>query len=138
MTDNLDEKNKQVKDDFMTEITKIVKKNVSDNTDLTKEQILGIAIRVSRPNDQTPKYNPKNIFEPKFEGYSTYENSLRDLSHEKKKELAELVTDPDATNYDKKIAEQEFNIINSLRENYFSSMDVFRTSKDGRNKLRKQ
>ncbi len=85
----------------------------------------------------TPKYDPKNVFDSNFEGYSTYENSLRDLSHEKKKELDELVSDSDASNYDKKIAQQEFNIINSLRENYFSSMDVFRTSKGGRNKLRK-
>ena len=30
MADDLDEKNKQVKDDFMDEITKIVKKNVSN------------------------------------------------------------------------------------------------------------
>lgn len=137
MTDIQNEKNKQVKDDFMGEITKIVKKNISENTDLTEEQIIGIAIRVSRPNDQTPKYDPKNVFDSNFEGYSTYENSLRDLSHEKKKELDELVSDSDASNYDKKIAQQEFNIINSLRENYFSSMDVFRTSKGGRNKLRK-
>ena len=121
----------------MGEITKIVKINISENTDLTEEQIIGIAIRVSRPNDQTPKYDPKNVFDSNFEGYSTYENSLRDLSHEKKKELDELVSDSDASNYDKKIAQQEFNIINSLRENYFSSMDVFRTSKGGRNKLRK-
>ena len=137
MTDNLNEKNKQVKDDFMNEITKVVKKNISENSDLTEEQVIGIAIRVLRPNDQTPKYDPKNVFDSNFEGYSTYENSLRDLSHEKKKELDELVSDSDASNYDKKIAQQEFNIINSLRENYFSSMDVFRTSKGGRNKLRK-
>ena len=30
MADDLDEKNKQVKDNFMDEITKIVKKNVSE------------------------------------------------------------------------------------------------------------
>ena len=76
MTDIQNEKNKQVKDDFMGEITKIVKKNISENTDLTEEQIIGIAIRVSRPNDQTPKYDPKNVFDSNFEGYSTYENSL--------------------------------------------------------------
>ena len=35
MADDLDEKNKQVKDNFMDEITKIVKKNVSENNDLT-------------------------------------------------------------------------------------------------------
>ena len=86
MTDSLDDKNKQVKDDFMNEITKIVKKNVSENSDLTEEQIIGIAIRVSRPTDQTPKYDPKNVFDPNFEGYSNYENSLRNLSHEKQKE----------------------------------------------------
>ena len=56
MTDNLNEKNKQVKDDFMNEISKVVKKNISENSDLTEEQVIGIAIRVLRPNDQTPKY----------------------------------------------------------------------------------
>ena len=59
MTDNLNEKNKQVKDDFMNEISKVVKKNISENSDLTEEQVIGIAIRVLRPNDQTPKYDPK-------------------------------------------------------------------------------
>ena len=137
MTDNLDEKNKQVKDDFMSEISKIVKKNVSENSDLTDEQIMGIAIRVSRPTDQTPKYDPKNVLDPKFEGYSNYENSLHDLSHEKQKDLDDLVSNPKSSKHDQKIAKQELTAVNSLRENYFSSMDVFRTSKGGRNKLRK-
>ncbi len=39
MTDNLNEKNKQVKDDFMNEISKVVKKNISENSDLTEEQV---------------------------------------------------------------------------------------------------
>ena len=137
MTDNLDEKNKQVKDDFMSEITKIVKKNVSENSDLTKEQIIGIAIRVLRPNDQTPKYDPKNVLDSKFEVYSNYENSLHDLSHEKQKEFDDLVSNPKSSEYDQKIAKQELTAVNSLREIYFSSMDVFRTSKGGRDKLRK-
>ena len=137
MADDLDEKNKQVKDDFMSEITKIVKKNVSENSDLTKEQIIGIAISVLRPNDQTPKYDPKNVLDSKFEGYSNYENSLHDLSHEKQKEFDDLVSNPKSSEYDQKIAKQELTAVNSLRENYFSSMDVFRTSKGGRDKLRK-
>ena len=137
MADDLDEKNKQVKDDFMSEISKIVKKNVSENSDLTDEQIMGIAIRVSRPTDQTPKYDPKNVLDPKFEGYSNYENSLHDLSHEKQKEFDDLVSNPNSSKYDQKIAKQELTAVNSLRENYFSSMDVFRTSKGGRDKLRK-
>ena len=137
MTDNLNEKNKQVKDDFMNEITKVVKKNISENSDLTEEQVIGIAIRVLRPNDQTPKYDPKNVFDPNFEGYSNYENSLHDLSHEKQKEFDDLVSNPNSSKYDQKIAKQELTAVNSLRENYFSSMDVFRTSKGGRDKLRK-
>ena len=137
MADNLNEKNKQVKDDFMNEITKIVKKNISENSDLSEEQIIGIAIRVSRPNDQTPKYDPEHVLDPNFEGYSNYENSLRDLSHDKQKELDDLVNNPKSSKYDQKIAKQELAAVNSLRENYFSSMDVFRTSKGGRDKLRK-
>ena len=137
MTDNLNEKNKQVKDDFMNEITKVVKKNISENSDLTEEQVIGIAIRVLRPNDQTPKYDPKNVFDSNFEGYSNYENSLNDLSHEKQKEFDDLVSNPNSSKYDQKIAKQELTAVNSLRENYFSSMDVFRTSKGGRDKLRK-
>jgi|TARA_B100001750_G_scaffold213590_1_gene196183 colicin import membrane protein len=137
MTDNLDEKNNQVKDDFIREITKIVKKNVSENSDLTEEQIIGIAIRVSRPTDQIPKYNPDQVLDSKFEGYSNYENSLRNLSHEKQKELDDLVRNPKSSKHDQKIAKQELTAVNSLRENYFSSMDIFRTSKGGRDKLRK-
>ena len=137
MTDNLNEKNKQVKDDFMNEISKVVKKNISENSDLTEEQVIGIAIRVLRPNDQTPKYDPKNVFDSNFEGYSNYENSLHDLSQEKQKEFDDLVSNPKSSKYDQKIAKQELTAVNSLRENYFSSMDVFRTSKGGRDKLRK-
>ena len=137
MADDLDEKNKQVKDNFMDEITKIVKKNVSENNDLTEEQIMGIAIRVSRPTDQPPMYDPEHVFDSNFEGYSNYENSLHDLSHEKQKEFDDLVSNPKSSKYDQKIAKQELTAVNSLRENYFSSMDVFRTSKGGRDKLRK-
>ena len=137
MSENNDNKNKSVKNHFMDEITKIVKKNVSKNTDLTEEQIIGIAIRVSRPTDQIPKYNPDHVLDSKFEGYSNYENSLRDLSHEKQKEFDDLVSNPKSSKYDQKIAKQELTAVNSLRENYFSSMDVFRTSKGGRDKLRK-
>ena len=137
MSENNDNKNKSVKNHFMDEITKIVKKNVSKNTDLTEEQIIGIAIRVSRPTDQIPKYNPDHVLDSKFEGYSNYENSLRDLSHEKQKELDDLVSNPKSSKYNQKIAKQELTAVNSLRENYFSSMDVFRTSKGGRDKLRK-
>ena len=115
----------------------VVKKNISENSDLTEEQVIGIAIRVLRPNDQTPKYDPKNVLDSKFEGYSNYENSLRDLSHDKQKELDDLVNNPKSSKYDQKIAKQELTAVNSLRENYFSSMDVFRTSKGGRDKLRK-
>tara|TARA_B110000014_G_scaffold85245_1_gene58398 strand:+ start:71 stop:484 length:414 start_codon:yes stop_codon:yes gene_type:complete len=137
MSENNDNKNKSVKNHFMDEITKIVKKNVSKNTDLTEEQIIGIAIRVSRPTDQIPKYNPDHVLDSKFEGYSNYENSLRDLSHEKQKELDDLVSNPKSSKYNQKIAKQELTAVNSLRENYFSSMDIFRTSKGGRDKLRK-
>tara|TARA_B100000745_G_C20081553_1_gene369455 strand:+ start:550 stop:963 length:414 start_codon:yes stop_codon:yes gene_type:complete len=137
MSENNDNKNKSVKNHFMDEITKIVQKNVSKNTDLTEEQIIGIAIRVSRPTDQIPKYNPDHVFDSKFEGYSNYENSLRDLSHEKQKELNDLVSNPKSSKYSQKIAKQELTVVNSLRENYFSSMDIFRTSKGGRDKLRK-
>jgi len=137
MSENNDNKNKSVKNHFMDEITKIVQKNVSKNTDLTEEQIIGIAIRVSRPTDQIPKYNPDHVFDSKFEGYSNYENSLRDLSHEKQKELDDLVSNPKSSKYSQKIAKQELTVVNSLRENYFSSMDIFRTSKGGRDKLRK-
>ena len=137
MSENNDNKNKSVKNHFMDEITKIVKKNVSKNTDLTEEQIIRIAIRVSRPTDQIPKYNPDHVLDSKFEGYSNYENSLRDLSHEKQKELDDLVSNPKSSKYNQKIAKQELTAVNSLRENYFSSMDIFRTSKGGRDKLRK-
>jgi colicin import membrane protein len=137
MSENNEKKNKSVKDHFMNEITKVVQKNVSENSDLTKEQIMGIAIRVSRPTDQTPEYDPKHVLDSNFEGYSNYENSLRDLSHETEKKLGDLITDPHSSDYDKKIATQELSAVNSLRENYFSSMDVFRTSKGGRDKLRK-
>ena len=95
MTDNLNEKNKQVKDDFMNEISKVVKKNISENSDLTEEKVIGIAIRVLRPNAQTPKYDPKHVLSPEFAGDSNYEAGISDLLDETKQKLDRLLNDPE-------------------------------------------
>ncbi len=102
---------------------------------LTAEQQESVTRQVEIPQDQTPAYNPQNVLSPEFEGKSNYERGVGEFLEVAKLELETLKHDPDATKKQIKDAEDKIIYLESLHENYFIGMNVFRTAHGGRNKI---
>lgn len=104
---------------------------------LTAEEEAEISRRVEIPTDQTPKYDPKYMLSPKFEGTSNYEVGISDFKDELEEKLSRLQNDPDASEQDIHQAKEDLKTVDYLFENYNLGMNVFRTAKGGRNKFDK-
>ena len=103
---------------------------------LTDEEQEEISRKVEIPTDQTPLYQPDHILSPEFGGASNYESGLSELVKETKQKLDQLKNDPNAIADDITRAEQDLMYLDSLYQNYYFGMNVFRTAKGGRAKLR--
>ncbi len=102
----------------------------------TPEEIEEIAKKVETPSDQTPTYRPEHILSQEYEGSTNYEQVIRQVREETEAKLARLRDDPNSDILELKKAEEDLMILDSLHENYNIGMNVFRTAKGGRNKLR--
>ena len=102
---------------------------------LTAEQQESVTRQVEIPQDQTPAYNPENVLSPEFEGKSNYERGVDEILEVAKLKLETLKSDPDATEKEIKDTEDEITYLESLHENYFIGMNVFRTAHGGRSKI---
>ena len=103
---------------------------------LTEEEQEEISRKVEIPTDQTPSYKPEHILSPEFGGTSDYESGIRNLLEEAKQKLDRLKNDPNAIAYDITQTEQDLKYLVSLHQNFYFGMNVFRTAKGGRGKLR--
>ena len=103
---------------------------------LTQNEQDEISKQVLIPTDQTPKYEPTNILSPEFFGASNYETGIDDLTEETKEKLERLKNDPDAISGDIKRSKEDLKYMKNLIENFNFGMNVFRTAKGGREKLR--
>ena len=88
------------------------------------------------PQDQTPAYVPQNVLSPEFAGVSNYERGVDSFLEETKEKLQKLKTDPEATKKEIQDLEQQITYLESLHENFYIGMNVFRTAKGGRDKLK--
>lgn len=104
---------------------------------LSQEEADEITRKVEIPADQTPKYEPENMLSPEFGGMSNYERGIGDFRVQLEAELERLRSDPGASSRSIGRAEREIAKMDSLYENYHVGMNVFRTAKGGRDKLRK-
>ena len=103
---------------------------------LTQNEAEEISRKVLIPTDQTPKYEPKHILSPEFFGSSNYETGIDDLTEETEQKLERLKNDPDAIPADIERAEKDLQYMENLINNFNFGMNVFRTAKGGREKLR--
>jgi len=87
------------------------------------------------PADQTPQYKPEFILSPEFGGTSNYESGLNELFEENRKKLSQLKNNPNAIPNEIARTEQDLKYLDSLYENYYFGMNVFRTAKGGRAKI---
>ena len=102
----------------------------------TKEEIDEISKKVETPTDQTPEYTPKHILSPEFEGTSNYETGINRVRNETIEKLDRMKNESDTNPQQIKQIEDELKILDNLYENYNLGMNVFRTAKGGRDKLR--
>ena len=103
---------------------------------LTGDEIEELSRQVQIPKDQTPKYNPEHILSPEFSGGTSYESGIQDLIDEIKQKLDQLLNDPEANPQEIELEKLALKKLDYLFENYNLGMNVFRTAKGGREKLR--
>ena len=103
---------------------------------LSAEEQEALTRQAEIPKDQTPAYVPENILSPEYEGLSNYERGVGDFLEEAQQKLESLKNNPEATEKEISDAKEELTYLESLHENYFIGMNVFRTAKGGRNKVK--
>ena len=103
---------------------------------LTGDEIEELSRQVQTPKDQTPKYNPEHILSPEFSGGTNYESGIQDLIDKTKQKLDQLLNDPEANPQEIELVKLALKKLDYLFENYNLGMNVFRTAKGGREKLR--
>ena len=86
--------------------------------------------------DTTPAYDPQNVLDERYGGTSNYETGITVLGDELQAKLERLRNDPESLSDDIEKVEQDLRYLDSLHENYYLGMNVFRTAKGGREKLR--
>lgn len=104
---------------------------------LSQEEADEITRMVEIPADQTPKYEPEHVLSPEFGGMSGYERGIGDHRARLEAELDRLRSAPAPDRRSIERAEREIAKMDSLYENYHVGMNVFRSAKGGRDKLRK-
>lgn len=103
---------------------------------LTSEEQDELTRKVEIPTDNTPKYIPQHVLSPEFGGMSNYESGIGKFLEETKQKLKKLKNDPNASKKDIIATQHELEYLESIYENYYIGMNVFRTAHGGRNKLR--
>ena len=102
----------------------------------TAEEMATIARRVETPQDNTPPYIPQHKLSPEFDGTTNYELGVKSLKTETEVRLEALMQDPSANKLAIKETQEALKTLDCLYENYHLGMNVFRTAKGGRDKLR--
>jgi len=103
---------------------------------LSQDEVQEVSRKVQIPADQTPKYIPQHILSPQFGGVSNYERGIDEVREEILQKLQLLRNDPDANSFYIKQAEEDLKTLDYLYQNFHIGMNVFRTAKGGREKLR--
>ena len=103
---------------------------------LSAEEEASITRKAEIPQDQTPKYIPEHVLSPEFGGISNYERGVDEFLVEANHRLEQLKNDPDATEKQIQDAQNDITYLESLHENFFIGMNVFRTAKGGRDKIK--
>ena len=103
---------------------------------LSEEEQASITRKAEMFKDETPNYIPEHVLSPEFAGVSNYERAVDEFLIKAKQILGELKADPEATEKQIKNAKHDIAYLESLHENFFIGMNVFRTAKGGRNNIK--
>lgn len=104
---------------------------------LTPQQQESLTRHAETPQDQTPEYVPEHVLSPEFEGVSNYERGVASYLEELRSKLRKLKQVKDADSVAGEMARIKANIkyLESLHENFYLGMNVFRTARGGRSKV---
>lgn len=105
-------------------------------TILSQDEEQEISRLVEIPTDHIPPYRPEHILSPEYGGTSNYEIGIKTQKEETQQRLVRLRSDPNASAQEINQAEEDLKTLDYLYENYNIGMNVFRTAKGGRAKLR--
>ena len=103
---------------------------------LSPDEEQEISRQVQIPTDQTPKYEPQYVLSPEFSGLSNYERGVGSHKQELEQKLRQLKQNPEENENQIRQLEEEIRSIDYLYENYNLGMNVFRTAKGGRSKVK--
>ena len=103
---------------------------------LTAEEQESITREVEVFKNETPNYIPEHVLSPEYGGVSNYEHAVDEFLDETKQILEKLKNDPESTKKQIQNAENDIIYLKSLHENFFIGMNVFRTAKGGREKIK--
>ncbi|MBL7001602.1 MAG: hypothetical protein ISR80_02430 [Nitrosopumilus sp.] len=103
---------------------------------LSAEEEASITRKAEIFKDETPNYVPEHVLSPEYGGVSNYERGVDDFLEEANQRLEKLKNDPEATEKQIKNAKNDISYLKSLHENFFIGMNVFRTAKGGRDKVK--
>lgn len=105
-------------------------------TILSEDEEKEISRLVEIPTDQIPSYQPVHMLSPEYDGISNYEIGIKTQKEETQQRLVRLRSDPNVSAQEINQAEEDLKTLDYLYENYNIGMNVFRTAKGGRAKLR--
>src|SRR3972149_3403755 len=105
-------------------------------TILSQDEEQEISRLAEIPTDQIPPYKPEHILSPEYGGTSNYEIGIKTQKEEIQQRLVRLRSDPNESAQEINQAEEDLKTLDYLYENYNIGMNVFRTAKGGRAKLR--
>jgi len=103
---------------------------------LSEEEQESITRKAEMFKDETPNYVPEHVLSPEFAGVSNYEHAVDEFLVEAKQILEKLKADPESTEKQIKNAKHDITYLESLHENFFIGMNVFRTAKGGRDNIK--
>jgi len=103
----------------------------------TKEEEQEISRKVLIPIIQSTPYSPEYILSPEFQGTSSYELGIDSLKQEWEEKLQRIKANPDSSTQQLTQTEKDLKTLDYLYSNFYNGMNVFRTAKGGRDKLRK-
>ena len=103
---------------------------------LSAEEQESITRKAEKFKDETPNYIPEHVLSPEYGGVSNYEHAVDEFLEEAKQRLEKLKNDPEASKKQITDAKNDITYLNSLHENFFIGMNVFRTAKGGREKIK--
>ena len=103
---------------------------------LTADEQESLTRKAEKPRDQTPAYVPEHVLSPEFEGISNYEQGVGSFLEETKQKLEKLKNSSDSSAKEIRNIENEIKYLESIHENFYIGMNVFRTAKGGRDKIK--